>query len=70
MAKKSKQVYAVYRGDKFFFDSTAEEVACALGITVASVRKLATPSYQDRGTSARATRIVKLGIEEVEHERV
>ncbi|AAP95438.1 hypothetical protein A6046_05115 [[Haemophilus] ducreyi] len=59
--QKAKPIYAVYRGDKFFFDGTAEEVAGALGIKVASVRKLATPSQQAR--SEKGTTIVKLGAE-------
>ncbi|MCK3654884.1 hypothetical protein A4G19_03610 [Pasteurellaceae bacterium Macca] len=57
-ARKREQIYAVYRGDKFFFDGTAREVADALGIKVSSVRKLATPSQQVRSKSG--TTIVKL----------
>ncbi|OOH92177.1 hypothetical protein BMT54_01235 [Pasteurellaceae bacterium 15-036681] len=60
---KTEPIYAVYKGDKYFFDGTAQEIADFLGIKKSSVKKLATPSYQDRGKNA--TTIVRLGFDEV-----
>lgn len=60
MAKR--QIYAVYAGDKYVMDGTALEVALAMDIAVATVRKLATPSYLEQ---QRGLQIVKLGRAEV-----
>ncbi|PJG86187.1 hypothetical protein [Conservatibacter flavescens] len=65
---KNKQIYAVYKGEKFIFDGTVEDVAETLGIKVASVRKLATPSQQAR--SKTGITIVKLGAEDDADESV
>lgn len=60
---KTRQIYAAYAGEKYIIDGTAQEVANATGISVQSVRKLASPSYQKQ---ERGLQIVKLGKESVE----
>lgn len=57
-----RQIYAAYAGDKYVMDGTALELALALGLAVSSVRKLATPSYQEQ---KRGLQIVKLGRAEI-----
>lgn len=55
-------IYAVYQGDSYLFDGTAEEVANRLKIKVESVKWHATPSGQQRAEKSKNRRvIIKLG---------
>lgn len=54
-----RQIYAVYRSGKNIADGTAEELARVLGVSVKTVRKLASPSYQNKDKGKRLV-IIKL----------
>lgn len=54
-------IYAVYKGDAYLFDGTAEEIASRLKIKVESVKWHATPTGLKRATLSNKRRmIVKL----------
>lgn len=50
MPGKSKQRYALYRGEEFVDVGTADELAERHGIKPESVRFMSTPSFHKHGT--------------------
>lgn len=50
MPIKEKNMYALYKGDKFICMGTPEYIAEYIGVKVASIRYLLAPSYQKRAS--------------------
>ncbi|HDR0674162.1 hypothetical protein K7G92_000699 [Pasteurella canis] len=60
----SRQIYAVYRGEKNLGDGTAEELANKLKISKEKIYALCTPYAHKRDKGQRLV-VIKLGKEEV-----
>jgi hypothetical protein len=50
MSDKSKQRYALYRGDEFIDVGTADELAERHGVRAETIRWMSTPSFHKRGS--------------------
>jgi len=55
--------YAVYKGDDFIFMGTLEEVAERLGVSIKSVKWMATPAAKKRADKPGSTKMI---VEKVE----
>lgn len=64
----NRQIYAVYRNDENLADGTAEELAKKLGVTVRTIRKLASPSHH-QGNKGHRLVVVRLGREEINNDK-
>ncbi|MDA5607120.1 hypothetical protein [Pasteurella multocida] len=61
----SRQIYAVYRGEKNLGDGTAEELAKKLNVTKERIYSMSTPHSTKRDKGQRLV-IIKLGKEDIE----
>lgn len=62
---KNKKQYALYKGDKYLFGGTKEELAKYLGVSIRTISFYARPSYLKRVSDSKNPYIV-IRIEESE----
>ncbi len=55
MSDKSKQRYALYRGDEFIDVGTADELAERHGVRAETIRWMSTPAFHKRGSAKKLT---------------